>query len=311
MPLYEIGNRELRAVEQKNFGKEKRLQDLIERNLQAVFNCRFIATEFPTGEQHGGRIDTLALSEDDNPVIIEYKKRESSELINQSLFYLAWIVDHRGDFEIAAQRTLGSGVSIDWSGVRVICIAPNYKRYDLLAVEVMGADIELWTYRLYRDDLILLEEVGQRANTPGRGVDTAAKDPVMVAAGKKAAITRATGTYKFEDHLDGKPDLIRDLAYTLQERILEIDPSIEENPKKMYVGYRTTQNIACMELQNQKILLFLKLNPRQDTGPPGISRDVSEIGHYGTGDLEVTIKSIDEVDVVIPHVELAFRSVGG
>ena len=38
--------------------------------------------------QHAGRIDSLALSEEDNPVIIEYKKVESSELINQSLFYL-------------------------------------------------------------------------------------------------------------------------------------------------------------------------------------------------------------------------------
>lgn len=311
MPLFEIEDRELKTVEQSNFGKEKFLQDLIERNLHPVFNCRFVATEFPTGDQHGGRIDTLALSEDDNPVIIEYKKRESSELINQSLFYLAWIVDHRGDFEIAAQRTLGSDVNIDWSGVRVICIAPNYKRYDLLAVEVMGADIELWTYRLYRDSLILLEEVGQRAVSGGREGDTAGKDPVMVAAGKKAAITRATGIYKFEDHLDGKPDSIKDLAYALQEKILEFDSSIEENPKKMYVGYRTTQNIACMEVQNKKILLFLKLDPKKDAGPPGLSRDVSEIGHYGTGDVEVSIRSIDDVDIVMPHVELAFRSIGG
>lgn len=311
MPLFEINEKGLASIEPTNFGREKVLQDLIERNLSSVFNCRFVATEFPTGEQHGGRIDTLALSEDDNPVIIEYKKRESSELINQSLFYLAWIVDHRGDFEIAVQQSLGANVNIDWSAVRVICIAPNYKRYDLLAVEVMGANIELWTYRLYRDDLILLEEVGQRATRSGQGSDASGKDPVMVEAGRKAAITRATGTYRFEDHVEGKPDAIKDLAYTIQERILEVDPSIEENPKKMYVGYRTTQNIACMEVQNQKILLFLKLDPKQEPGPAGLSRDVSKIGHYGTGDLELTLLSTKDVDVAMPYVELAFRSVGG
>ena len=53
---------------------------------------------------HAGRIDALALSEEDNPVIIEYKKVESSELINQSLYYLNWIQDHKGDFEIAVQK---------------------------------------------------------------------------------------------------------------------------------------------------------------------------------------------------------------
>jgi RecB family endonuclease NucS len=78
-----------------------------------VFNCRLVATEFPTGAQHAGRIDTLALSEDNNPVIIEYKNVESSDLINQSLFYLAWLHDHRGDFQIAAQRALGPNTEVD------------------------------------------------------------------------------------------------------------------------------------------------------------------------------------------------------
>ena len=91
MPLFTITNGKLSHVEQVNFSAEKVLQDLIEKNVQTVFNCRFVASEFPTGTQHAGRIDTLALSEDNNPVIIEYKKVESSELINQSLYYLAWI----------------------------------------------------------------------------------------------------------------------------------------------------------------------------------------------------------------------------
>jgi len=91
------------------------LQELIEKTLASVFNCRFVASEFSTGSLHSGRIDSLALSEDDNPVIIEYKKIESSELIPQSLFYLHWIHDHKGDFEIAVQRALGKGVKVDWS----------------------------------------------------------------------------------------------------------------------------------------------------------------------------------------------------
>ena len=59
------------------------------------------ASEFSTGNFHSGRIDSLAISEDNNPVIIEYKKVAFSELIYQSLYYLHWITDHKGDFEIA------------------------------------------------------------------------------------------------------------------------------------------------------------------------------------------------------------------
>ena len=119
MPIFEISANKLLPVEQKNFSLEKELQNLIEGNLEVVFNCRLVATEFSTGAQHAGRIDSLALSEEDNPVIIEYKKVESSELINQSLFYLHWIQDHKGDFEIAVQKALGNGIQVDWSDVRV------------------------------------------------------------------------------------------------------------------------------------------------------------------------------------------------
>ena len=83
MPLFAIAKQTLTSVQQTNFSDEKQLQTLVEANLETVFNCRLIASEFSTGTQHGGRIDTLALSEDKNPVIIEYKKVESSELITK------------------------------------------------------------------------------------------------------------------------------------------------------------------------------------------------------------------------------------
>ena len=310
MPLFQIANDKLSPIPQGNFLAEKELQRLIEGNLDAVFSCRLVASEFSTGPQHGGRIDTLALSEDDNPVIIEYKKVESSELINQSLYYLAWIHDHRGDFELAVQKALGQKAVVDWSDVRVICIAPSFKKYDLHAVKVMGANIELWTYRLFKNDLVYFEEVLQRSLASPVHDGESQKDPVMVAAGKKAAITRATSSYTFDQHLEGKPEPMKDLARAVQEFILKLDPAIEEAPKKMYVAYRTSQNIACVEIRKHKILAFLKLDPRKVTGPPRIARDVSELGHYGTGDLEVTIGSAADFEAAKPLIIQAYQAVG-
>jgi len=245
MPLFAITNQRLSAVEQGNFAVEKTLQGLIEKNLQTVFNCRLVASEFPTGAQHAGRIDTLALSEDDNPVIVEYKKVESSELINQSLYYLSWINDHRGDFEIAVQRALGNSIKVDWSDVRVICIAPHYKKYDLYAVQVMGANIELWTYRLFKKQFLYLEEVLQKSYSPPTDMPADGKNPVMVAAGKKAALTRATGSYSFEQHLIGKSPKVKELAPAVQEFVMGLDPAIAEVPKKHYVVYKISQSIVC------------------------------------------------------------------
>lgn len=311
MPLFQVSKQRLQAVEQTNFDKEKTLQTLIERNLEVVFNCRLVASEFATGVQHGGRIDTLALSEDNNPVIIEYKKIESSELITQSLFYLSWIQDHRGDFEIAVQKALKNGADVDWSAIRVICIAPNYRKYDLHAVQVMGANIELWTYRLFKNSVLYLEEVLQKAYAAPSTSAESGKSPVMVAAGKKAAMTRATGSYTFEQHLEGKAGDVRDLANAIREFILGLDPGIEESPKKYYVAYRISQNIACMELQKKRVILYLKLDPKKVAGPAKISRDVSNIGHFGTGDLEITIGNQNAFELAKEFIEMAYHRVGG
>ena len=310
MPLFTVSKTNLRAVPQRPFPSEKALQRLIESNLDVVFKCRLIATEFSTGAQHAGRIDTLALSEDNNPVIIEYKNVESSDLITQSLFYLAWIHDHKGDFEIAAQVALSEKIQVDWSAVRVICIAPNYRKYDLHAVRVTGAGLELWTYRLFKNDVIYLEEVFQKSD-PGVGAPDGAKNPVMVKAGQKAALARATGSYTFDQHVKGKPQGIRELALAVNDFVTGLDDSIQVVPKKFYVAYKASQNIVCLETKQKKLVLFLKLDPKRSAGPKGLSRDVSQVGHYGTGDLEITIASQSDLDLAKPFIKKAYEAVGG
>ena len=313
MPIFEIKDQQqLQVVEKTNFLLEKDLQNLIEKNLIPVFNCKFIASEFSTGAIHAGRIDTLALSEDNNPVIIEYKKVESSELITQSLFYLHWIQDHKGDFEIAAQKVLGNNIEIDWSDIRVICIAPNYKKYDLHAVQVMGANIELWRYQLFSNQSLYLEEVfhNTTSNTPVT-LNQTAKNPVMVAAGKKAAITRNIGQYTIESHLQNKSKEVIELMEALQDMIMGFDDSIEEIPKKYYIAYKSTQNILTVEVRLRNLKIYLKLKPEDIPVNTPNYRDVSNIGHHGIGDVEFTITNLNELIDSKPFIELAYNRIGG
>ena len=307
MPLFAVTKTTLSTVDQTNFATEKDLQTLIERNLKSVFGCRFVATEFPTGVQHAGRIDTLALSEDNNPVIIEYKKVESSELVNQSLFYLAWIQDHRGDFEIAAQKSLGNKVEVDWSDIRVICLAPNYKRYDLHAVQVMGANLELWTYRVFTNDSLHLEKVFQKSLTASPSSSPSDKG---LTAGQKAALSRKTGIYTVEQHFKDKPDPIKELAQSVRDFLVDLDSAVEEVPKKYYIAYKISQNFVCMEIHKAKVLLYVKLDPKTPDSPKN-ARDVTNIGHFGTGNLELSVKNQSDLEIVKPLLEQAYQKVGG
>ena len=311
MPLFQIANDSLVSIAQSDLDSEKRLQALVERSLGETFNCRLVASEFSTGATHPGRIDTLALSEENNPVIIEYKKVEASDLINQSLFYLSWLNDHHGNFEIAARRKIPD-VTIDWSSIRVICLAPNYKKYDMHGVPMMGANIELWKYRLFANSCLYLEEVYRKAmRTAPDTSDAPTKDPVMVAAGKKAAITRATASYTVDQHFHGKPEYVRELAQKVREFITGLDTAIEEAPKKTYIAYKISQNIACLRIGNKEIAVYLKLDPKEVTPPLPIVRDVSKIHHVGSGDTEVSIESEADLEAAKSLIEKAYRQVGG
>lgn len=86
---------------------EKSLQSLIEKYLETFLGVRFLATEYTTGKSHGGRIDTLGIDENNSPVIVEYKRAANENVVNQGLFYLDWLLDHRAEFTLLAMKQLG------------------------------------------------------------------------------------------------------------------------------------------------------------------------------------------------------------
>lgn len=313
MAIFEIDKGKAKRVRLSEFKLEKDLQKIIEENIETVFNCRLIATEFSTGNIHSGRIDSLAISEDLNPVIIEYKKVASSDLINQSLYYLHWIRDHKGDFQIAVNKKLGKDIEVDWSDIRVICLAPEYKKYDLHAVQVMGANIELWQYKLYENGILSIDEVYKRINIGSHqeSENFNGKNPVMVEAGKKAALTRKTATYTLEEHFENLDDNILELFNSIRDFIISLDSFIEETPKKNYVAYKTSQNFVCMQTYKKKITLYLKLNADEMGTIPKQGRDVKNIGHFGTGDFELTIKDLKDFEETKHFINEAYKNIGG
>src|SRR5579864_1259077 len=105
--LFRIGNGMVAPLQGSSVAVEKSLQDLIERYLEAFLGVRFLASEHRTGKTHGGRIDTLGIDENGSPVIIEYKRALNENVINQGLFYLDWLMDHKGEFEVLVWKTLG------------------------------------------------------------------------------------------------------------------------------------------------------------------------------------------------------------
>lgn len=86
LKLFRIASGKVAEIYGSAAALEKSLQSLIEQNLETFLGVRFLASEFSTGREHGGRMDTLGLDENGCPVIIEYKRATNVNVINQGLF---------------------------------------------------------------------------------------------------------------------------------------------------------------------------------------------------------------------------------
>lgn len=77
---------------------------------------------------------------------------------------------------------------------------------------------------------------------------------------------------------------------------------------KHYIAFKRIKNFACVEAHPQtgKILLYLKVNPDSVVLEAGFSRDVRNIGHFGTGDLEITISSDEDLDKAKQYIDKSY-----
>jgi predicted transport protein len=259
---------------------EKSLQILIERNLTSLFGIRFLASEHSTGPKHGGRIDTLGIDENGCPVIVEYKRATNENVINQGLFYLDWLLDHRADFKLLVLDKLGKEVAdlIDWSAPRLLCIAGGFTKYDEHAVQQMNRNIELIRYKRFGNELLLFELVNA----------TSAQE---VSENNHGA---AVPTYKtVTETLSDLQGSLRDLYEEMRAFLIALGDDVQEKTLKYYVAFKRIKNFACLEVHSGKgcITAFVKVDPATISFEPGFTRDVRDIGHYGTGDLEITLRS--------------------
>ena len=145
--LFKLNNNNVEELIGKSVAVEKSLQETIEKNAETFLGVRFLSSEYYTGRIHRGRIDTLGIDENNYPIIIEYKRSLNENVINQGLFYLDWLLDHKGDFYLLVMKHLGKSVAeaIEWSNPRLLCIAGDFTRYDRYAVEQINRNIEpIW-----------------------------------------------------------------------------------------------------------------------------------------------------------------------
>lgn len=275
---------------------EKALQTLIEGQMEAFLGVRFLATEHVTGKTHKGRIDSLGIDENGCPVIVEYKRHSNENVINQGLFYLDWLLDHQAEFRWLVMEKLGKEAAekIEWTGTRLLCIAADFTRYDQHAVQQIPRNIELIRYKYFGDDLLLLELVNAQSVQDATAVKPAASD------GSSGEIqqSKASSTYykSMAEQLALAPPEIQALYEQLSSFLLSLGDDVQQKSLKLYSAFRRLKNFACVIAYPNRLLVTLKLDPATVTLEEGFSRDVSQVGHWGTGDVELCLRNSPDLE---------------
>ena len=123
----------------------------------------------------------------------------------------------------------------------------------------------------------------------------------------------SVGGYTIEDHpylakgseMYGRG--VRDLFQAFRGEVLALDPCVSEEFLKLYVAYKAETNFVDVVPQAKRLILTINMVFTEINDPKGLCRDVTGRGRWGNGDVEVTLKSPDELPYVMGLVRQSFE----
>lgn len=287
MTLYQIKNNNLEPIKKVNFKYEKDLQNLTEKNLENLFNLQFVETEFSVDNL---RIDTVAYNKETSSfVIIEYKRDKNYSVIDQGYSYLSVLLNNKAEFVLKYNENLNENLKktdVDWSQTIVMFIAPSFTTYQLKSVEFNDLAFELWEVSKFSNDTILFDKVNVSENKASINTLSPSKNP---------KVTKEIKKYKESRHLRKKSKKLKEIYQKIKENINEYD-DIETTILKHYISFKLSKkNICEIAILKNHINIWIDMDYDKLNDPLNKVKDVSNVGHWGTGNCVIQINDIDEV----------------
>lgn len=292
----------LESIKEHPFRLEREIQFLTEVNLNAVFRLEFVKSEFML---HNFRIDTLAFDKDSGSfVIIEYKRGKNFSVIDQGYAYLSLMLNNKADFILEYNENSQAALKrndVDWSQSKVIFVSPSFTTYQKEAINFKDLPIELWEIKRYSNQTIIYNQI--KTSGAQESVKTIArKDHVVEQVNKEVKV------FTEQDHLSKADIATTELYEALKERILGLDENISAQPKKQTIGFKIENQIFCdIVIQNRALKLYLNLKSGDLEDAKKISRDVSNIGHWGNGSYEIKVKDLEDIEYLLSLIKQSVR----
>ncbi len=301
MPLFSFKNDKLERINKVDFKYEIDIQKLTEENLNTIFGLEFVQTEF---QLNNLRIDTLAFDKETNSfVIIEYKRDKNFSVIDQGYAYLALLLNNKADFILEYNELKDNFLKkndVDWSQSRVIFVAPQFTRYQQHAIEFKDLPIELWEISKYTNESILFNQL--KSPDTSESINTVSeKNKIVQRVSNEVELYTEDRLFKYP------PDEIKEFYFDIKKRILNLDDNIEIKPFANTIAFKIDKHIVSVSLQKTQLKIWLNLKKGELDDPREMARDVSEVGHWGLGDYEISIKPDDDLDYLMTLIRQSYK----
>lgn len=301
MPLYSLYNQKLQIIKEDSFKLEKNIQAITEENLEYIFRLELVKSEFWL---HNLRIDTLAFDNDSKSfVIIEYKRDKNFSIIDQGYAYLSLMLNNKADFILEYNENINKNLKrddVDWSQSRVMFVSSAFSKYQQQAINFRDLPIELWEITKYQNNFIQYKRL--KSPETSESINKIRKSNKIV-----DKVTEEIKVYTEEDHLQSVDEEIISLYEEFKNQILNLDNKIEIIPKKKYIAFKASSNFIDILLQKRKIKFWLNVSKGELIEPYNISRDVSEVWHWGNGDYEFSLNSSSDLINLIPLIKQSYE----
>jgi predicted transport protein len=124
----------------------------------------------------------------------------------------------------------------------------------------------------------------------------------------KPQTDKTPSSYSIEDHIHLAPGMpSRELFEALRKELLALDPCVTEEFLKLYVAYKAETNFVDVIPQASRLRLALNMPFHELHDPQQIAKDVTNLGRWGNGDVEVGLASLNDMPYVLGLIRQSFE----
>jgi hypothetical protein len=197
-----------------------------------------------------------------------------------------------------SRESMAQGL-LDQLGTEIFTTGKVRKALDRLFVEAPISLIRL-IRKTIGDDLVTPSQIQQalgRIWDTGKATITSTFEPTKSRREERKVVDRPTDKYTETHHTEGKPNEVVELYRGLDRFCQDLAPGrVARSYKAKYISWSLEKAIfCCAHLQQGGLRVWVKTDPRALEPSSSFARDVSKIGHWGVGDVELAINSLERL----------------